>query len=111
MQYTFVCFHVAIFFHTVNDFNATEIVTEIAARSTRCEEGIQIFDDDINEAQEEFEVFLTVEGNFTVTYTIQTTVCRIPENDRKLYIAILCRAALQVCHNQSFLSKTLAKFY
>ena len=77
-------FMLAISFHTVNDFNATEIVTEIAARSTRCEKGIQIFDDDINEAQEEFEVFLTVEGNFTVTYTIQTTVCRIPENDRKL---------------------------
>ena len=84
MQYTFVCFHVAISFHTVNDFNATEIVTEIAAGSTRCEEGIQIFDDDINEVKEEFEVFLTVEGNFTVTYTMQTTVCRIPENDRKL---------------------------
>ena len=84
MHYTFVCFHVAISFHTVSDFNATEIVTEIAAANTRWEEGIEIFDDDINEAQEEFEVFLMVEGNFTVTYTIQTTVCRIPENDRKL---------------------------
>ena len=71
-------------FHAVNDFNATEIVTEIAAGSTRCEEGIQIYDDNINEAQEEFEVFLTVEGNFNVTYTIRTTVCRIPESDRKL---------------------------
>ena len=67
----------------MNDFNATETVTEIAAGSTRWDKGIQIVDDDINEAQEEFEVFLTVEGNFTVTYTIQTTVCRIPENDRK----------------------------
>ena len=67
----------------MNDFNATEIVTEIAAGSTRWDKGIQIFDDDINEAQEEFEVLLTVEGNFTVTYTIQTAVCRIPESDRK----------------------------
>ena len=66
----------------MNDFNATEIVTEIAAGS-RWDEGIQIYDDNINEAQEEFEVLLTVEGNFTVTYTIQTTVCRIPESDRK----------------------------
>ena len=77
-------FCVCISFHTVSDFNATDIVTEIAAGNTRWDKGIQIFDDDINEAQEEFEVFLTVEGNFTVTYTIQTTVCRIPENDRKL---------------------------
>lgn len=68
----------------MNDFNATEIVTEIAAGNTRCEEGIQIYDDNINEAQEDFEVFLTVEGNFTVTYTIRTTVCRIPESDCKL---------------------------
>ena len=84
MHYTFVCFHVTLSFHTVSDFNATEIVTQIAAANTRWEEGIQIFDDDINEAQEEFEVFLTVEGNFTVTYTIQTAVCRIPESDCKL---------------------------
>ena len=71
-------------FHAVRDFNATEIVTEIPVGATRLKEEIQIFDDDINEAREEFKVFLTVEGNFTVTYLIRTTVCRIPYNDRKL---------------------------
>ena len=71
-------------FHAVRDFNVTEIVAEIPVGATRLNEEIQIFDDDINEAREEFEVFLTVEGNFTVTYFIRTTVCRIPYNDRKL---------------------------
>ena len=70
-------------FHAVADFNNSVIETEIPEGQTQALQEIQIFDDDINEAQEEFEVFLTVEGNFTVTYTIQTTVCRIPENDRK----------------------------
>ena len=68
----------------MRDFNATEIVTEVPVGATRLEEGIEIFDDDINEAQEEFEVFLTVEGNFTVLYLIRTAVCRISESDRKL---------------------------
>ena len=70
----------------MSDFNATEIVTEIPAGATRWKQGIQIFDDDINEGREEFEVFLTVEGNFPVTYLIRTVVCRIPESDRKLRI-------------------------
>ena len=70
-------------------------MTEIAAGSTRREEGILIFNDDINEAQQEFEVFLTVEGNFTVTYTIQTTVCRIPESDRKPF----CGFAIHLIYN------------
>ena len=76
------------------DFNNTEILTEFGVQETRREEGIQIFDDEINEAREEFEVFLTVRGNFTVTYNIRTTTCRIPENDRKLdvhfVVVLLC---------------------
>ena len=68
----------------MSDFNATEIVTEIPARETSLEQGIQIFDDDINEGREEFQVVLTVEGDFPVTYLIRTAVCRIPESDRKL---------------------------
>lgn len=68
----------------MSDFNATEIVTEIPARETSLEQGIQIFDDDINEGREEFQVVLTVEGDFPVTYLMRTAVCRIPESDRKL---------------------------
>ena len=68
----------------MSDFNATEIVTEIPARETSLEQGIQIFDDNINEGREEFQVVLTVEGDFPVTYLIRTAVCRIPESDRKL---------------------------
>ena len=67
----------------MRDFNVTDIVTEIPVGATRLVERIQIFDDNINEAREEFEVFLTVEGNFTVMYYRQTTACRIPESDRK----------------------------
>ena len=67
----------------MRDFNATEIVTEISAGATRLVEGIQIFDDNINEAREEFEVLLTVESNLTTAYLIRTAVCRIPESDRK----------------------------
>ena len=73
-----------IYFYAENDFNATEIVTQIPAGATRLKQGIQIFDDDINEAREEFEVFLTTEGNVTAIYLIRTAVCRIPESDRKL---------------------------
>ena len=73
-----------LIFLAVSDFNATEIVTEIPARETSLEQGIQIFDDDINEGREEFQVVLTVEGDFPVTYLIRTAVCRIPESDRKL---------------------------
>ena len=54
-----------------------------AAAGTRLEQGIQIFDDQINEAQEVFVVVMRVESNFTVRYDRQTTVCRIPESDRK----------------------------
>ena len=75
--------HCVCIFHAVNDFNDTEIIATIPPRTTRWEQGIQIFDDNINEAEEVFNVLLTVEGNLTVEYLIRTAVCRIPESDRK----------------------------
>ena len=82
-RYTLIIKYI-IFLHAVYDFNATEIVTDIpAAAGITLEQEIQIFDDDINEAQEVFVVVLKVESNFTVTYNRQTTVCRIPKSDRK----------------------------
>ena len=81
-------------FYAVRDFNATEIVTKVPVGATRLEEGIEIFDDDINEAREEFEVFLTVEGNLTVLYLIRTAVCRIPESDRKL--SCMCSISITI---------------
>lgn len=72
-------------FHAVNDFNDTEIITTIMvpASTSRWEQEIQIYDDNINEAEEVFNVSLTVEGNFSVEYRTRTAVCRIPESDRK----------------------------
>ena len=73
-----------IFYHAGNnDFNATEIVTQIPAAEIRLEQRIQIFDDEINEAQEVFVVVLRVENNFTVRYNRQATVCWIAESDRQ----------------------------
>ena len=73
------------FFHVGDmDFNATEIVRDMTAADGRgLNQAITIFDDQINEALELFVVVLRVETNFTVRYTRQATVCRIPESDRK----------------------------
>ena len=76
----------SLYFYADSDFNTTAIETQIGVGRTRLDERIQIFDDEINEAQEEFVVNLTVQGNFTVTYTRQTTRCLIPGNDRELRI-------------------------
>ena len=48
---------------------------------------IPIVDDEINEAVEDFVVVLEVASNTTnpVEFTIQTTICGIPGNDRKCY--------------------------
>ena len=59
---------------------------------------IPIVDDEINEAEEEFVVVLEVFSNTTnqVEFTTQTTVCRIPQSDRKhhkkcsTFILIVC---------------------
>ena len=62
------------------------IVVEVPAAQTQLVQAIQIFDDEINEGQEVFNVSLEVVGNITnmVTYRIQTTLCRIRQSDRKL---------------------------
>ena len=71
------------------DFNDTVILTEVPAAQTQLAQAIQIFDDEINEGREVFNVSLEVVGNISnaVRYTIQTTLCRIRQSDRKLYLA------------------------
>ena len=68
------------------DFNDTVIVTEVPAAHTQLMQPIEIFDDEINEGREVFNVSLEVVGNIsnTVQYRIQTTLCRIRQSDRKL---------------------------
>ena len=81
--------HLCISSHAGRDFNDVVIVTEIPAAQTQLMQSIQIFDDEINEGREVFDVFLEVVGNIsnTVMYRIQTTLCRIRQSDRKLYIS------------------------
>ena len=71
--------------HAGMDFNGTQFEVTIEAGNTSVTADIPIVDDDINEAEEEFVVVLEVVSNTTnpVEFTTQTTVCRIPENDRK----------------------------
>ena len=74
------------------DFNDTVIVTEIPAAQNQVVQAIQIFDDEINEGREDFNVSLEVMSNISnaVEYRIQTTLCRIRESDRKLFSKISC---------------------
>ena len=73
-----------IFLHAANrDFNTSEIVIDFEVGDTRKTGSFQIFDDEINEAREEFAVSLKVLGDIIPLYIIQNTTCRIPENDRK----------------------------
>ena len=76
----------SIFFHAGRDFNNTVIITEIPAAQTHLVQAIQIFDDEINEGREVFNVSLEVVGNIfnAVEFRIQTTLCRIRQSDRKL---------------------------
>ena len=57
---------------------------------------IQIFDDEINEVQEIFNVSLEVVSNISnaVEYRIQTTLCRIRQSDRKLS----CKICMYLLH-------------
>ena len=76
--------------HAANkDFNVRDIVLDFGVGDNRKTGSFQIFDDEINEAREEFEVSLTVLGNITSSYIIQNTTCRIPENDRKCVIYLI----------------------
>ena len=79
--------------HAGADFNDTqpfEII--IPARTTAAGGGIHITDDEINEGAQEFVVVLEVASNttnpvdFSGPTQIQTTVCRIPANDRKCHL-------------------------
>ena len=68
------------------DFNDTVIVTKVPAAQTLLVRAIEIFDDEINEGREVFNVSLEVVSNISnaVQYRIQTTLCRIRPSDRKL---------------------------
>ena len=75
-----------ISFHAGRDFNDTVIVTEVPAAQTQLVQAIEIFDDEINEGREVFNVSLEVVSNISnaVTFRIQTTLCRIRQSVRKL---------------------------
>ena len=79
-----MCMYLCISFHAGNDFNATVIAMEVPAAQTLLVHAIQIFDDEINEGREVFNVSLEVVGNISnaVQYRIQTTLCRIRPSDR-----------------------------
>ena len=81
-----MCVYLCISFHAGRDFNDTVIVTEVPAAQTQLVQAIQIFDDEINEGQEDFSVSLEVVSNISnaVECRIQTALCRIRQSDRKL---------------------------
>ena len=85
-----MCIHPCLY--VGRDFSDTVIVTEIPEAQNQVVQAIQIFDDEINEGREDFNVFLEVVSNISnaVQYRIQTTLCRIRESDRKLYCKIPC---------------------
>ena len=75
--------------HAGMDFSAAQTIEVTMAEGTEAVIAtIPIVDDEINEAEEEFVVVLGVNGTFTnpVRFTTQTTVCRIPRNDRKCHL-------------------------
>ena len=78
--------YLCISFHAGRDFNDTVILTEVPVGQTQLMQAIQIFDDEINEGREVFNVSLDVVSNIfnAVMYRIQTTLCRIRQSDRKL---------------------------
>jgi len=64
------------------DFNNTQpFEVLISARSAPLSVSIPTFDDDINELDEDYIVFLEVIGSVNISRL--NTTCRIPENDRK----------------------------
>ena len=89
LQFVNVC----VFIHIVGlDFNDTVIVMEVPAAQSQVVQAIQIFDDEINEGREVFNVSLKVVSNISnaVQYGIQTTQCRIRQSDCKLSCKIAC---------------------
>ena len=85
-----VCIHP--YLHAGRDFNDTVIITEVPVAQTQLVQAVQIFDDEINEGREVFNVSLEVVGNISnaVQYRIRTTLCRIRQSDRKLSCKIAC---------------------
>ena len=82
-RHTVVC----AYLHVGMDFNDTQPFVTMTAGTEAVTADIGIVDDEINEAEEDFVVVLEVVSNTTnpVEFTIQTTICRIPGNDRKCY--------------------------
>ena len=68
------------------DFNNSVIEADIPEGQTQVLQEIQIFDDEINEGPEAFDVLLDVlsEQRSHVMFSIQRTICRIRQSDRKL---------------------------
>ena len=83
-----MCIHP--YLYVGRDFNDTVIVTEVPAAQTQLVQAIEIFDDEINEGRELFNVSLEVVSNISnaVEYRIQTTLCMIRQSDRKLFCKI-----------------------
>jgi len=81
-----ICSYLCTSFHAGRDFNDTVIVTEVPVTQTLLVQAIEIFDDEINEGREVFNVSLEVVSNISnaVQYRVQTTLCRIRQSDRKL---------------------------
>ena len=79
--------------HAGMDFNDTQpFEVTIPAGTTAIRADIPIVDDDINEGAEEFVVVAEVASvttnpvDFSGPTQTQTTVCRIPANDRKCHL-------------------------
>jgi len=82
-------YSVYLYLPTGMDFNDTPFVVTMAAGTTVVTAGIPIVDDEINEAEEVFVVVLEVVSDTTnrMEFTTNTTVCRIPANDRPCVIS------------------------
>ena len=63
------------------DFNNTPFEVPISARTAPLTVSIPTIDDDINELDEDYIVFLEVIGSVNISR--RNTTCRIRENDRK----------------------------
>jgi len=93
------------------DFNDTQpFEVTMAAGTTVVTAEIPIFNDEINEAEEKFIVVLEVVSNTTnpVVFTTQTTVCRIPRNDRKYQLELIVNSTwLSIFRSVSSISTRL----
>ena len=88
--------YLCISFHAGRDFNDAVILTEVPVGQTQLMQAFEIFDDEINEGREVFNVSLEVVSNISnaVEYRIQTTLCRIRQSDRKLS----CKICMYLLH-------------